>query len=180
MTSAPMTGGSYEVTCPKLEEQIAKINASPTVIHREITTAMGSAVQYVESRVKAFASEIVGVTGNYAAGWANEVSSEDVTSVVGRVYSTIKSVYPAVIEFGRRPGARRPPVSALIEWVVSKWGAENENEARSKAFILARSIGRKGIKARPILLKAWNAAKGNVTQAFDRAIQRITESMVVK
>jgi len=51
-----------------------------------------------------------------------------------------------VIE-GRRPGAKQPPVSAIIPWVkkrnIKVKGAKTPEQS---AFVIARSIGKKGIK----------------------------------
>lgn len=55
--------------------------------------------------------------------------------------------YADVMERGRRVGARRPPVAALIPWVQAK-GFASDLPPRSAAFVLARSIQRKGIKGR--------------------------------
>jgi hypothetical protein len=174
-----MTGGEYSVTCPKLEEQIAKLKASPEVTQRELTAAMGSSVRALESNVRSAASSIIGVTGNYAHGWRSNVEVQSPTSIVGRVASTIKSVYPAVIEFGRRPGAKPPPVSALVEWVKVKLGA-TEQTARNVAFLVARAIGRRGLKPRKVLFGAWEDTRATFTRNFEAALKRITDSMVVR
>lgn len=53
----------------------------------------------------------------------------------------------AVMEFGRHPNRRRPPMSAILPWVARKARALVKRFGlKSAAFIVARSIGKKGIK----------------------------------
>lgn len=58
-----------------------------------------------------------------------------------------------VIE-GRRPGLKQPPVSSLVPWVkkrnIKVKGAKTPEQS---AFVIARSIGRKGIKPVPEVRK---------------------------
>lgn len=60
--------------------------------------------------------------------------------------------YAAVIEEGRRPGARQPPREVLIPWIQRKMGKSAE-EAAALAFIIARAIARKGITPKNIVRK---------------------------
>lgn len=80
----------------------------------------------------------------FARGWRMVIGN--IPSSV-RIYN--KMPYASVIEFGRRPNSRRPPVDALVPWVRDKFGVRGK-EARSVAFLVARKIGIKGIKARPV------------------------------
>jgi hypothetical protein len=61
--------------------------------------------------------------------------------------------YLPIVERGRRPG-RRPPVQALVLWVVRKLGITDEKRARSVAFLIARKIGRRGTEPASMFLKA--------------------------
>ena len=63
--------------------------------------------------------------------------------------------YADVIEYGRRPGAKPPPVDPIIQWMKIKpirlrnkeggFVKSTESGIRSAAFLIARSIGKKGI-----------------------------------
>ena len=63
--------------------------------------------------------------------------------------------YADVIEFGRRAGAKPPPVEPIIQWMKIKpirlrnkeggFVKSTESGIRSAAFLIARSIGKKGI-----------------------------------
>lgn len=64
--------------------------------------------------------------------------------------------YADVIEFGRRPGAKMPPVKAIIDWIRIKplklrnrqgqFIKSTESAIKSAAFAIAKSIGEKGIQ----------------------------------
>lgn len=76
------------------------------------------------------------------------------------------SRHAPVVEFGRRPGQRPPPVEPILEWVKRKHiGGIEMRRRRSRgrrrrkltreqatlAFLIARSIGRKGTKGQYVL-----------------------------
>lgn len=69
-----------------------------------------------------------------------------VTSIRGTAVSlrgTVQSAHPSalVMEHGRRPGAAPPPTGPIAAW-LSRHGADPK-----LAFVVARAIGRRGIKA---------------------------------
>lgn len=65
-----------------------------------------------------------------------------------------------------------PPIAALETWVVRKRIASKE-EARSVAFLVARSIARKGIKPKHYMV----AAKGKVTAEAPKQFRVMTENI---
>lgn len=91
--------------------------------------------------------------------------------------------YAAVIEEGRRPGQRPPPVALILEWVKRKgigrqYGpnqagkrkvstALTDNEARGIAFVIARAIGKRGVPAHHILEAAAVEIDRAVREAID-------------
>lgn len=74
--------------------------------------------------------------------------------------------YAAVMEFGRQKGGRQPPTDAIAEWARSK-GID------APAFVLARSIARKGIKARRYLRKGLAESKAKISLRFRGAAAEI-------
>lgn len=65
------------------------------------------------------------------------------TSQSGRII-TMETQFPdyaGYIEYGRKPG-KPPPVQSLVEWC-------RRHSMEGKEYVLARKIGRKGIKPRP-------------------------------
>jgi hypothetical protein len=65
--------------------------------------------------------------------------------------------YGVYVEFGRRPG-RPPPVAALAGW------ARRHN---MNPYVVARAIGRRGIKPKPFMRPAFEANKGKIGALFD-------------
>lgn len=85
----------------------------------------------------------------------------DVIGIVGA-----NTVYAEVVEKGRRPGKTPPPVSAIKKWLKRVGGDPNA------AFVIARSIGEKGVKARPFLAPAVQKNKGKISQMITAAMKK--------
>lgn len=95
--------------------------------------------------------------------------------------------YGEVLEFGRKPGGRMPPVDALTPWVWSHRrffpDVETEEDAQGVALNIARRIAARGFA--PPHEKGWRmyeqAAADNgpaarqVAQVFARARKRIVK-----
>jgi len=67
--------------------------------------------------------------------------------------------HAAIIEEGRRPGARMPPVAVIAAWVRRKRLVEGSGAARARgerqaAFLIARAIKVRGLPARHVLALA--------------------------
>jgi hypothetical protein len=61
-----------------------------------------------------------------------------------------KAPYAPIVEGGRRKGAKMPPPKAIAKWAQRRTGVTKE-EAQRLAFIMARAIKTRGLKARNIL-----------------------------
>jgi hypothetical protein len=70
--------------------------------------------------------------------------------------------YVAVLEKGRRPGATPPPTGP-----IAKWLSRNGGDAKL-AFVVARSIGRRGTKAHKMFKNAIERGGGRVESIFQR------------
>jgi len=62
--------------------------------------------------------------------------------------------YLTNVDKGRRPNRKPPPVSAILPWVKQKGIKIMGKTDKTTAFIIARSIGKKGIKPTNILARA--------------------------
>lgn len=86
-------------------------------------------------------------TGRYIRGWQMKETA-DASAAGGRRFEIYNDTpYAAVIEHGRRPGAKRPPIAPIQAWAGRKLG----DSSRSTAFVIARAIGRKGIKGKQVV-----------------------------
>lgn len=76
------------------------------------------------------------ITSNFE--WLADVAHE----IIGVSPSLQADRYAAPVETGAVP--HMPPVDALVPWVVKKFDIEDEKEALSRAFAVAKSIAKKG------------------------------------
>lgn len=100
-------------------------------------------------------------TGALARGMQSEVRG-----LTGRVFNPLG--YARAVDEGRRPGARMPPPAALVGWI-------RRHAPGMSPFVLARAIGRRGIKGRffmkAALGKLRNTLPGEIRKA-QRDIQQ--------
>ena len=96
--------------------------------------------------------------------------------------------YWKYIEYGRRPG-KMPPLEVIEKWIDVKEIKPHSMTLKSGKtviptppklpFLIARSIGRRGIAPKPLFQKSFEAAKQQFMQVIKDAItQDIKESLV--
>lgn len=73
-----------------------------------------------------------------------------------------------IMEDGRARNRKPPPVQAILEWMPFR-GLGN---SRSRAFAIAITIGRRGIRGRKLLRDAFEGTKDEVVRTFQRAVER--------
>lgn len=83
-------------------------------------------------------------TGEYQRSWYAAPTAEG-----AKFFNPLP--YAAVIEHGRRKGAKQPPLGPLQRWAYLKGLAASEEEARGIAFAIARKISREGLPAKNVL-----------------------------
>ena len=110
------------------------------------------------------------------------------TGTGGWVISVSLADYWKYVEYGRRPG-KMPPVSAIENWINVKQIVPHSMTLKSGktviptipqlSFLIARSIGRRGIAPKPLFKNSFEAAKQQFIQVIKDAItQDIKESLV--
>ena len=95
------------------------------------------------------------ITHSISGGGAN---------LTGKVGPSVK--YGLYVERGRAPG-RPPPVSAVAAW-ARRHGVS--------PFLVARAIGRKGVRPAPFLLPAYEKNKGRITDLFAKIGAKVVEA----
>jgi len=117
---------------------------------------LGDSVQDTAQMVAAAAAVISpkGSTGRYAASWRAQRDAAGLFAGGGVAISTAGNPveYGPPIASGRSAGSAMPPPDELVAWMAAM-GIEAD------PFVIARSIGRKGIPARPVLRNAIEATK---------------------
>lgn len=131
-----------------LDELLRKMDRLPAEVQRECFKAMQTAsldiIADAKGNLRVNGSV---VTGNLrASGKVQKV--DDKTLDVGFFSSDARDKgYASYVEHGRKPG-KMPPPDILEAWAYKKFRLSHK-EARSMAWSLARSIAKKGTKARP-------------------------------
>lgn len=131
-----------------LDELLRKMDRLPADVQRECFKAMQTAsldiIADAKGNLRVNGSV---VTGNLrASGKVQKV--DDKTLDVGFFSSDARDKgYASYVEHGRKPG-KMPPPDILEAWAYKKFRLSHK-EARSAAWALARSIAKKGTKARP-------------------------------
>lgn len=131
-----------------LDELLRKMDRLPAEVQRECFRAMQSAsldiIADAKGNLRVNGSV---VTGNLrASGKVQKV--DDKTLDVGFFSSDVKDKgYASYVEYGRKPG-KMPPPDILEAWAYKKFRLSHK-DARSMAWAMARSIAKKGTKARP-------------------------------
>jgi len=166
---------TYEIELKGFEEQIAKLKQVDRLIDRRFKPAFHGSVIGIQSHARRGAPVFRGRLRNSIA---SEVSGFG-SNLVGKVGSTIREEYPEVMEFGRKPGAKMPPPAALERWVQLQLKVP-KGLSKGVAFVVARSIGRKGIKGRRFMTKAVDATKVRVGMLLRHALQQFTDDLRVK
>jgi len=122
----------------------------------------------------------VGVSGNARGAWGYEPPQMSGTSppqMTGELRNPLDYVVP--LEYGAHwPGGKghtQPPSAALELWVrrVLEVSAE---DAPGVAYVVARSIGRKGLKGVHMLENGWNASQ----DAFDKLYAEMLVELLIE
>lgn len=110
------------------------------------------------------------------------------TGTGGWVISISLADYWKYIEYGRRPG-KMPPLEVIEKWIDVKEIKPHSMTLKSGKtviptppklpFLIARSIGRRGIAPKPLFQKSFEAAKQQFMQVIKDAItQDIKENLI--
>jgi HK97 gp10 family phage protein len=133
------------VGADKLSASLGKAASS---VNPELKGALTKSLLLIESDARRNA---VRDTGRLQNSITHSISGNGLEGKVGPSVA-----YGLYVEMGRRPG-KPPPIAAVAAW-AQRHGIN--------PFLVARAIGRKGIKARPFLVPAFEKNKGRIEQAF--------------
>ncbi len=156
-----------------LEEMQKRFAKAPDLVSKHGKVAMQKSVIMVEGYAKVNAP--VGVNSRLRNSMVSKVETFG-GSITGRVGSSMSEIYPLVMEYGRRPGAKMPPPQALERWVYLVMGVPAD-EALGVAFVVARNIGRRGIKGKFFLKRAYETSKSSILGFFQAALHSIVRDL---
>lgn len=146
----------------EIHKMAANYAGGPKIVKDETRAAMTRSVVAIEADAK---RRVPTDTHNLQRSITHEVTTQG-TSIIGRAGTN--QPYAEAVEKGRRAGAPPPPSNALLGWMGRK-GIDP-----SLAFVIARSIGRKGIRPRPYLKPGYDVNRLKINRELGTALmQRI-------
>ena len=166
---------NLEVEVEGLEELQAAFKRAPQTAAKQTKDAMRKSVTDIEKAWKH--GEIPrGATGGYKSSMYTRVEARG-PNIVGKVGSNIKKPYPypLVVEYGRKAG-KMPPPKALERWVHLVLKVPTD-KAKGVAFLVARAIGKKTIKGKLLLTKAYEKSYPKVIANFNKALDNIVKEI---
>jgi hypothetical protein len=163
----------------------SRLNRTPQMLDREIRRTLNASLLLIEADARRNAPRDVG----RMSGSINSKIAGVFPRIAGSVGPSVRYGYN--VEFGRRPGGRMPPVDALIGWVRRHWSPGSaptqpgrgryrawqqagDQALRSRAFVLARTIQRRGIRAQPFMAPAFRTNRLRISNMFARIGVRTT------
>lgn len=146
-------------TIQGLDEILAKLNGT-TLMGKPVTQAFHKSAIAVQNEARQRAPVDRGQLRNRITYVV------DAAPIPRHARIGVKLDYAQTMNDGRRAGARMPPVKAIEQWL---------RRVRSSAppFVVARSIGRKGIKGKKFMEGGLQAATGHIQRAFAQAAREI-------
>jgi hypothetical protein len=181
-----------------IQTAIDRLDRVPFFMTFEIRTAMQKSVLTVEAEARSLA---VRDTRRLASSITSKVVGSGL-AIQGQIGPSVQ--YGAPVEFGRKIGARMPPVDALLGWVQRHWrpalvgrqgvlaGFERElvptnkrtprrnvteQQIRRRAFGLAIAIRRRGIAPNPYMRPAYYRSLDAILGNFRTTGRRVAASI---
>lgn len=108
-------------------------------------------------------------SGALRQSWGTKVTTFGPV-IIGEVSSPL--AYAPVMEFGRRPGQTQPPTAPIALWIERK-GIASGDEAEALAYVIARSIGRRGIEGRKMLTRTLDRLEPVIDEWFRSLPQQV-------
>ena len=164
---------AYGIKIKGLDEFRKQIKAYPKIAGKHYGKAMKKSVITIQKNARPLSPVFRGRLRD-SIEWEVRGTGINITGVVG---STMKNeIYPSVMEFGRKPGAKMPPPGALERWVwlVLK---PPKKMVKGVAFVVARAIGKKGIKGKRFLQKGWEQSKRKVYMNFQKSHHDVVKEL---
>lgn len=147
---------------------------APEIIRKGLLSAMFEATLYLEKKVKEKTPR--GVYGSAGAGLQATIAGEVFcygTTIEGIVGHGME--YGDVIEYGRRPGKKPPPVAAIKRWVefkgiiITDKKTNKDLSSEEIAKLFCWSIAAKGFEGVHMFENTWNEGQGTLKRIFDKA-----------
>ena len=122
--------------------------------------------QYKDTIVTKLKSRIIS-DGKVATGNLEK----SITGIVeGTSISIFASEYWYVVNYGRKPGSKRPPIRPIIEWMKIKGIQESTpKKTKSLAWVIAKKIGDEGIQGTNFFWETINSIVPSITKDIEES-----------
>ncbi len=98
---------------------------------------------------------------------SNLSKSVEVTTTADSISISLPD-YAQYVDSGRKPNSKQPPIRPLINWLKRKGITGDLN---SIAFAIAKTIARRGIRARPFIAEASSNAEIQTSIYLDKKLE---------
>lgn len=149
-----------------LETILERYQEAPSIVSKELDTAMHKAVVKLKATAKIEAP--VGANNVLRGAIYSKVYGGGY-GIKGEVGVGPAAPYGVCVHEGTRP--HFPPIAALKQWAERKLG----NPAL--AYPIARHIAKVGTKANPFMQRAWDSEQDNITAFFEVANANIAKQV---
>lgn len=152
-----------------LDQVLTRCRSWPPEMRQMVGRAIGQGLQMIANAGKGIARTEAHDTGRYWAsiGAKTAFGIYEVkhigSNVVGRVGTRVE--YGPYIEWGRRAGRKMPPI-----WIIEEWAARHG--MAGAGFVIARAIGRRGLRAKHIMERAAREQAKNVVDHIRKTVER--------
>lgn len=158
-----------------------------------MTDTMRVSIRIHDADARAALARAPGVFVSRLAAWltrgANELARE-ARGLAPKAFSTLTNsisvtredelhwiiapgvAYGAFVEGGRRPGGMPGMSNGLREWIRLKLRPSSDKETDRLSFVIARAIGRKGIKPQPFMKPAFERKSDRVVELANAGVRQ--------
>ena len=124
--------------------------------------------------VKTMVKKLIEADKKATGNLIRSVDYKVVETANGVIVQLLSEDYLTNVDEGRRPGAKQPPTKSLDRWVVAKGIAPRDDKGKfisrqSLKFLIARSIGKKGIKPTNVIKNTINEVYTNKQKLIEKA-----------
>jgi len=146
---------------------------APELTQRELLRAVTEADVLVQGELQQHLP--MGAGGRSGSGLVGGVHHEEslvADGVLGMVAES--QPYGAYVEVGTKP--HKPPIQPLMDWIEAVIGLR-EKEAKSMAFAIRNTIGKRGTHAQPVWQQTYNKMLPKIQQLLTDAVQRVRDQL---
>lgn len=134
--------------------------------------------------VKELTNQLIKADKSATGNLINSLDYQVVETIDGFFINLLASPYLKYVDEGRRPG-KMPPPNKLINWIDQKSIRFTNKRGKliskeSTAFLIARSIGKKGIKPTHVIQKSIDSIYSNKMKLIEQAAIEDIEALIEK